>query len=187
MSTGELHDLIERLASLFRAEMRSTATEYGLKLAQVEALVYLSRANRYSDTAGGLADYLGVTKGTVSQTLKTLEHRGLVEKVVDEEDGRVVHVRPTAQACDLLGRAHPSAMLEGLAPANRDATVVALRETLAGIQRSRGGRSFGQCRTCQLFEPRRSGGRCGLTGERLSLVDARALCREHQPVELSDS
>ena len=34
-----------------------------------------SKANRYSNTPQALADYLGLTKGTVSQTLLLLDRR----------------------------------------------------------------------------------------------------------------
>ena len=91
MVTSTLHLAIERISSLFREGLRNVATDRGLKLVQLEALVYLSMANRYSDTPLGVAEYLGITKGTASQTIKALVDLGLIDKVSDGSDGRVVH------------------------------------------------------------------------------------------------
>src|SRR5690606_7500665 len=92
-SASDLHLLLERVSSLFRSQIREHASEHGLKLVQLEALIFFSTANRYSDTVGALTEYLGVTKGTVSQTVMALERRGLVEKVPDPNDGRIVRCR----------------------------------------------------------------------------------------------
>ncbi|MFN2812475.1 MarR family winged helix-turn-helix transcriptional regulator, partial [Escherichia coli] len=62
---------------------------------QLSALHYLARCNRYSDTPLGVTEYLGLTKGTVSQSLKVLEGRGLISKLPDARDRRSVHLRLT--------------------------------------------------------------------------------------------
>ena len=62
---------LERLARIMRAREH----EGGLNPAQWEALRYLSRANRFSDSPGALTRYLGATKGTISQTLMALERK----------------------------------------------------------------------------------------------------------------
>jgi DNA-binding MarR family transcriptional regulator len=65
-------DLIERMGRLLRASDHAS----GLNPAQAEALRYLLRANRFSRTPAALAEYLGSTRGTVSQTLLALEAKG---------------------------------------------------------------------------------------------------------------
>ena len=57
--------LIERLGRLLQTEEQET----GLNPAQWQALRFLGRANRFSRTPATVADYLGSTRGTVSQTL----------------------------------------------------------------------------------------------------------------------
>lgn len=175
-----LHLTIERLSSLFRAELRAAAGEHGLKLVQLEALIYLSVANRYSDTVGALADYLGVTKGTASQTLLALERRSLIAKVVDADDGRVQHCRLTPDGRAIVDGTHPAAFLaetpdEDVAEAQKAAT-----ELLRILQRGRGFRTFGQCQSCSKFETSGTRFRCGLTGERLTRADSKLICREHE-------
>jgi MarR family transcriptional regulator, organic hydroperoxide resistance regulator len=183
MSAHGLHSLIERIASVFRSNLREVASTHGLKLVQLEAMVYLANANRYSDTAGALAEYLGLTKGTVSQTLKTLEARGLVVKRADTEDARIVRCELTPAAVAIVQRAYPAPLLDGLDDGLTDEVTLALQRLLRSLQRANQMRTFGECRSCRFFQPRAQGGRCALTEEALSSVDMRRLCREHEPPE----
>lgn len=179
---GDLHLALERLSSLFRSQLRERASEHELKLVQLEALIYFGSANRYSDTAGALAEYLGVTKGTASQTVKALERRGLVSKRADANDGRVAHVALSAEGRAIAKRAHPAPFLENLGASGRDAAGASAKKLLRTLQAAHDFRGFGQCRTCRLHETHGASARCGLTGERLSKSDALRICREHEPV-----
>ena len=67
---------LERLTRL----MRAGEHEGGLNPAQWEALRYLSRANRFSNSPIALTRFLGSTKGTISQTIKALERKGYIAK-----------------------------------------------------------------------------------------------------------
>ncbi len=181
-----LHLVVERISSLFRAELRETASARGLKLVQLEALVYLAMANRYSDTSSAVAEYLAITKGTASQTLNALERRGLITRVPDAEDRRVVHCHLTDEGNAVADDAFPAPGLPSLAPDRQDAVEAAAVELLRALQAGRGFRSFGQCRTCALFERRGSRFWCGLTQERLSTPDSLRICREHTTESAGD-
>lgn len=63
---------IERISSLRSSLVRKAATAAGLQFIHAEILEYLGRCNRYSNTAQALTEYLGLTKGSVSQSLKLL-------------------------------------------------------------------------------------------------------------------
>ena len=76
---------LERLARL----LRSSEQIEGLYPVQWEALRYLQRANRFSRSPGALADFLGATRGTVSQSLIALERKGLIARKPDPRDRRV--------------------------------------------------------------------------------------------------
>lgn len=178
--SSALHLVLERLSSLFRARMRDAANDHGLKLVQLEALVYLSVANRYSDTAVALGEYLGVTKGTVSQTLRALERRGLLQKVDDPDDARVLHCRLTDEGSRVAAAAHPASFLQELPAAGRREALSAAIALLRALQAGRGFRSFGQCQTCHHFGGETGAFRCGLTGEGLTQLDSTKICREHE-------
>ena len=101
-----LLELVERLGNLLRAEFRRAGADEQLQPVHVHALVYLTRANRYSNTPQAMAEYLGLTKGTMSQSLLLLDRRGLIERYQDDLDRRVVRLvtilKPSIAACRAL-------------------------------------------------------------------------------------
>ena len=82
--------LVDRLSRI----AHSLQFSEGLNPAQWNALRFLARANKYSTSPGVLADYLGCTKGTISQTLIALESKGLVARIRCDEDRRKVLLGP---------------------------------------------------------------------------------------------
>ena len=77
--------LVERLGNLIRAEMRRVIGQEGLQPVHLEAMLFLNQANRFSNTPQSLAEFLGLTKGTVSQSLLLLDRRGLIERYEDAD------------------------------------------------------------------------------------------------------
>jgi len=181
----ELRELVGALGRVLEGELRERAAAEGLQPVHLRALEFLARANRYSNTPRALADWLGLTKGTVSQSLLLLQRRGLLERTPDAEDGRVVRLGLTGGGRALLARVRRGSgawreALEALpAAASREAAAL-LRQLLLGMQARRGRLTFGACRTCRHFQTRGPGSfRCGLTGEPLRPPETLRICREH--------
>ena len=178
--------LVERLGNLIRAEMRRVIGQEGLQPVHLEAMRFLNQANRFSNTPQSLAEFLGVTKGTVSQSLLLLDRRGLIERYQDEVDRRVVRLRLSQQGEEMLEEMQPASMWQSATrniSANRIRNgVSALRETLYMLQNHNGARTFGVCNTC-IYCQRKSQRthHCALFAERLSGPETRLVCREHVP------
>ncbi len=177
------YELIERLGNLLRAAERRAGAEAGLQPVHLHALGYLDRCNRYSDTLTALQEYLGITKGTASQTVTLLEERGWVRRRRDDADARRFHLELTARGKRLIRRTLPpepfETALAELPSSGRDLTRQ-LEGLLRGIQRAGGLASFGVCHTCKHFQREPDGFRCGLTAEPLSASDSELICREHE-------
>lgn len=150
------------------------------------ALHYLSRCNRYSNTPGALASYLGATRGTTSQSLGVLERRRLVRRVPDREDGRVVRLHLTPRGRRLLAKQRNGllAQLEQCATVKAQDLGTAervLAELLRQLQRSNDYRTFGLCRSCRhLLREGPGTFRCGLTLESLAPAETEQICHEHE-------
>jgi len=187
MTPTKLHERLERLANLLRRETRSAGADYGLQPVQWEALHYLSRCNRYSDTPQAVTEYLGSTKGTVSQTLKVLEKKGLISKQVDPDDRRVVHMQLTFAGRGCLCATLPAPVLvqacQVLCGTKLSAFNVGLEGLLKSIQQAHGFKHFGVCKSCRYNQLTNDGFLCGLTTEPLSEMESQQICREHQPAE----
>lgn len=181
-----LLELVERLGNLMRTELRKSGADESLQPVQLQALVYLSKANRYSNTPQALADYLGLTKGTVSQTLLLLDRRGLIERFEDDIDRRVVRLRLSAAGEQFLYESQPSLAwtnaTRNISPNRIRNAVSALREALTQLQEDNEGSTFGpctSCRQCQRLSQRVS--RCGLKGDRISGPEMRRICWFFEP------
>ena len=172
---------------LVHSEERAATRDPKFREVHLLALKYLGRCNRYSNTPSALGLYLGMTKGTVSQSVKVLEDRGLVEKYTDEADGRVIRLRLTQRGNTFVRKKLPSDALEAtllgeMTDRERDQLGSLLLKALRTIQSNTDGFVFGVCRTCRHFKERGLGTRhqCGLTGEPLLEVESSQICREHE-------
>jgi DNA-binding MarR family transcriptional regulator len=181
-----LFDLIERLAALSRARMRQAGLAQGLQTIHLQVLMYLAQANRLSNTPQATTEYLGLTKGTVSQSILVLARKRLVTRQTDPRDGRVVRLvlteRGQAVLKDLNAVLPWRDALSPASPARVSSAMQVLKQALVGMQASTGKRSFGVCATCR--HNQRLGPRsyfCALVQEKLSSPEVRQICREHTP------
>jgi len=176
-TASEVAELLDRL----RRAAQALQFVYGLNPAQWEALRFLGRANRYSRSPSTLAEYLGTTKGTASQTLRALETKGCVERCRDCNDRRGVSVELTAKGRELLA-VDPmlgiERAVEGLPSECADHLAKGLAVVLGKVRSGCRQGAFGVCERCRHLVG--AGGAettlCGLTGEPLSKEDAKLLC-----------
>lgn len=180
MVTNRPRVLLERLVNLFRSEERRVAGEHGLLPVHLDVLQYVSRANRYSDTPGALAEYLGLTKGTTSQTLIILERQGLIARVADTQDRRRIHIKLTIVGKRTVAQLSPPGVFKEAQKHLPDCSAAHLEILLRQVQRIGGFKTFGECRSCRFLKTDRHRFRCGLTGENLTPKETLQICREHE-------
>lgn len=180
-----IYSHIERIANLLRTETRRAGLEKKLQPVHIEALYYLSQCNVYSNTPAAVTEYLGLTKGTVSQTLNVLEAAGLIEKRPDPKDRRVVKLQITEAGQRVISDLSPpkalSKALETLSESDQAALLAQLDVLLRALLTSNQYKTFGACHTCYYHQVKQDDNRwCRLTGEHLQLSDIQKICREHQ-------
>ncbi|MFD2179709.1 MarR family winged helix-turn-helix transcriptional regulator [Veronia pacifica] len=145
----KLQHTLERLSSLLRAERRAFQTKWGLLPVQFEVLNYLASCNRFSGTLMAICDYLGQTKGSVSQTIKLLEKRGLVTKEVDPNDKRVSRLTLSEEGGHIVEEYNQSGMLLGLDEETTSSTQASIDSLLNHIEKNIRVKPFGFCENCQ--------------------------------------
>lgn len=84
---------------------RTVFAHYGLESWQFEMLTELRRKEDYQLTAGQLMQKTLVSSGTITNRIDRLEHQGLVQRVRDPNDGRVVIVQATEKGISIADRA----------------------------------------------------------------------------------
>lgn len=164
-------DIATRLERLGRL-LRQSGHAGGLVPAQWEVLRFMARANRLSRSPGQVARYLGATKGTVSQSLLTLEKKGLVSRRAKETDERFVLLDLTEAGRETL-RADPllavASDLESLGGKTRRRFARGLAELLDLEIGRQGAARFGTCAGCMHF-----------TGPGICAADSQAVSPEEQ-------
>ncbi len=183
MSDKQLTELIDRLSRI----TLNAGHAKGLKPAQWEALRYLASANRFSATPGALTLWLGSTKGTVSQTVISLEKRGLVAKTAGG-DKRSVRLALTDAGVQMLMDDGLSKIYSGVSsidPAIRTAITAALSRLVSALLKSNGSRPFGVCQSCRHFVRHHAEGGpyyCRFFKQKLTADDAQKICVEQAPL-----
>lgn len=186
MQELETFKLIERISALLRSEERKKYAAIGLQPVHGQVLEYLAKCNKYSNTHAAVAEYLGLTKGTVSQTIQILERKHYLEKTVDSFDGRVVHLSLTEAGAQLIDELKPlDVFKQAESKVSRqefDTIGQALQTTLGVLQKVNHSKSFGLCRSCSYFSVEENHYQCGLTEQPLDREDTDKICRDHIPV-----
>ena len=178
MTTDRIRSLINRLSRLDAG----ADWEADLNPAQRAALDYLVRANRFSRSPSVVADYLGSTRGTVSQTLKSQARKGYLVEERSSADKRSISYRVTEAG--LREAAWTGPLAEALAGIG-EPDLLALANDLEGLLRravrAGGNKPFGICRNCLHFRPREEGGFCALLSVALEPDETHRICHEQEP------
>lgn len=185
MSISEtVSQLIERIGRFQRAADHA----HDLNPAQWEVLRYLSRANRYSNTASSVTAYLGSTKGTVSQTLNALERKGLIARTKDKVSARVVRLSLTDKGEAVLGDDPMNSLrslIDGLPSYKARPVQEGLANILDALVEEKGASFFGVCENCRYARRTRYGAEepyiCDVFAEAVPDEESKKLCAAFLP------
>lgn len=90
-----------KLAEVFRVLFQASAQHHGLSATQLQLLHYIHyHPNPQHRRGAFMAREFNVTKATVSDSIKALEQKGLVQKITDERDTRsfILSLTPRGEA-----------------------------------------------------------------------------------------
>jgi len=157
----------------------------GLTPAQWTALRYFARANRFSRAPSAFAAFHGTTRGTASQTIKSMETQGYLARVRSKTDGRSARLDLTDKAGAILVNDPIETLVqaaEALPPGVRGHFSDVLQRMLSRVALGKGKRPFGTCMSCEHLEgdgcclESQSPYACGFVGEPLELEELNGLC-----------
>ncbi|WP_324724523.1 MarR family winged helix-turn-helix transcriptional regulator [Lelliottia sp. JS-SCA-14] len=110
----------------------------------------MTRCNRYCNTPDATSQYLGLTKGTVTQSLNKLESEGLLTKKNDGRDKRIVHLVLTPKARKVM---HETMTKEwNTQPFSEEQLKTDFLAHLRETQKNQGAILFGECRFCRFHQ-----------------------------------
>ena len=170
----------ELALQLGRAAYGESSAE-SLTPAQWMALRFFARANRFSRTISAFADFHSTTRGTASQTVKSLVERGYLTRTRSERDGRSTTFNLTEKCRRKLAGDPFEAVVQAafsLSPAQRDRTARGLRRILQKLALERDRPALGMCTLCGHLATGDGEGkfRCRLLREPLVAAELEQLC-----------
>lgn len=133
----------------------SQGQECGLTAAQWTALRYFSRANPSSRTLSAFADYHATTRGTASQTVKSLVTQGLLTRTASKSDRRSARFDLSERGRVVYAQDRFEDLVRAIAelPQNLQADLhAALERVTCRMACERHRPPFGTCRNCLHFE-----------------------------------
>ena len=168
------------------ARLAQSGGDHRLTPAQWTALRFFARANRLSRTPSAFSAFHATTRGTASQTVKSLVALGLLERHRNEDDGRSIRFELTEAGRTAL-EADPLKALSaciGKLPEDRRTALLGALKTLTGtLALGEGGPLFGTCADCSHCDVARPDGAafCRCAEATLLAGDMDALCIEFAP------
>jgi DNA-binding MarR family transcriptional regulator len=165
-----------------------------LSPAQWMALRFFARANQFSRNPSAFAGFQATTRGTATQTIKSLEASGYLVRQPSKADRRSVSLRLTSKGKKALAR-DPFEVLvravDSLDAKERTAMRLALHQVLSTLATSGAHRRIGVCQDCTHFgremrcNPPSTGpstAECLLLGVPIQPEDVGLLCIHFQPM-----
>ena len=162
----------------------------GLTAAQWAGLRYFAQANRFSRTPSAFAAFHGTTRGTATQTIKSLEIQGYLTRERAEADGRSVRLVLTDKARAILANDVFESLVraaDSLPPSVQGQFANALQRMLGQVAQERGKPPFGTCTSCNHLESdgcsrdEQTPYACGFTSEPLRLEELDGVCINFVP------
>ncbi len=161
--------------------------EHELSAAQWAAMRFLARSNAISRKPSAFAEFHGSTRGTASQTLKSLASAGLAQREKDSRDGRSVCFSLT-EAGEWMALNDPVLRLQnavqGLPETQRETLGRLIGQLSCRLAETGEHPCFGCCHDCIHFAPGENdltAGACLLEEQATQIEDPNALCVYFEP------
>ncbi len=186
MNSRDIAELVFHLGRIASGE----GLVEGLTAAQWAVLRYFAQANRFSRTPSAFAAFHGTTRGTASQTIKSIETQGYLTRMRSEDDRRSVQLVLTEKARGILANDPFETLVRAAAslpPSVHGQFANALQRMLVQVTQERGKPPFGTCTSCQHLEgdghspEGQASYACGLTSEPLLLEELNGVCINFVP------
>ena len=87
---------LERLSQVFRILLWEKAKEHSLSPIQIQLLIFIRHHSADKTTVSYLAQEFNFTKPTISDAVKILEQKKLIQKIIDKTDTRSYTINLTA-------------------------------------------------------------------------------------------
>lgn len=183
MIEQKIGDALMRIGQAQRSLTWQQAGEAGLTPTQAQILVYLQKGEFCR--IGEIAQAMGVSQPTVTESVAAMVRKGLVEKQPDPADGRgrilALTVEGKALAGDFMLAPPPMrSAVSALTGEQQDALLIGLMHLMQGLDREGALASAKICFSCRHYQTDNGTSYCGLMETVLPPADLRLDCADHE-------
>lgn len=176
---------LERLSQVFRILLWEKAKEHSLSPIQIQLLIFIHYHSAEKSTISYLAQEFNVTKPTISDAIKVLEQKELIQKIVDTNDSRSYTIKLsqtgkqmvtetenfTVPLTNIIGKTNEDD--KKILWQNISNTISTLyKMEILSVQRT--------CSACKHFSKRSNSDFCNLLNVKLEAKDIRLDCIEFE-------
>lgn len=190
-----LRDGLERLATVLRSDQWSAANAVGLNPTQAHVLSFLAGRGNAGLRVKAIAEHLGVTQPTATDSVAALERKGLVVKQTDASDARALAVKVTEAGRDAVRTIGLSTMatdtaLAALPPADQAELLLLVTKLIRSLQIAGALPAQRTCVSCRHFRPNLhpdadAPHHCAFVNAAFGTRHLRLDCGEHETAEPS--
>lgn len=178
---------LERISQAFRVLLWNESKEFTLSPIQVQVLIFLLHHSEQKRKVGHLADEFNMTKATISDTIKALDHKGLIKKSTERQDSRSYIIHLTKKGTDIAEKTSVFTRelqipIDKLHPDDKENLLLSLMGVIHHLNKTGVITIQRMCTTCTHYKS--ADGRqphfCKLLNKKLENSELRIDCPEHQ-------
>lgn len=178
---------LERIAQAFRVLLWQESIEYALSPIQVQVLIFLLYHSDQKRKVSYLADEFSITKATISDTVKSLEQKGLITKEYTPHDSRSFIIQLTRKGVAIAKKSalftrEIHAPIDMLVQEDKENLLLSLLNIIRHLNQAGVITIQRMCLTCRHYQSAPNGNEhfCKLLNQRLLVSDLRVDCPEHE-------
>lgn len=174
---------LERLSHVFKTLLWEKAKEFGLSPIQIQILIFIQYHSPEKNTVSYLAKEFNITKPTVSDAVKVLGQKKLIEKLNDSNDSRSFSLKITDHGKTIVKETEDftnpvSQLLSGIPQSEKEIFWKIISETIIKLN-SRGIINIQRaCKNCIYLTSDNQEYYCNLLKQPLHQSDLRIDCPE---------
>jgi len=178
---------LERISEAFRVLLWNESKEFGLSPIQIQILIFTDFHEEKLCKGSYLAEEFKLTKATISDSIKVLLQKNLIEKIIDEQDTRSYSIKLTQEGREVSKKLSLFANtlkkpLNTLSETQKKDFWNSLVVVIQTLQQANIISLQRMCFSCQNYQKENNTHFCKLLGQELAHEALRMDCPEHQAI-----
>jgi DNA-binding MarR family transcriptional regulator len=176
---------LERISEAFRVLLWQQSKEFGVSPIQIQLLIFIDLHQQDYCKVSYLAQEFNLTKATISDAVKSLEQKQLIEKITDEADSRSYSIKLTFEGSEMAKKLQLFANIlkspiEKMPISQKNELWQNLMTMIISLQKAEVITLQRMCFNCANYQNKNNSYFCNLLQKTLQNEEIRIDCAEHQ-------